>query len=95
MAGGIWQNLNVGWFYDWNIGAKSTLDIEYVPIRQNRSWPGLDRDWKEKGSTHLLGFNEPDRPDQANMTVDEAIRLWPVLLGTGLRLALPPRRTAA
>lgn len=89
VAGGIWQNLNVGWFYDWNIDAKSTLDIEYVPIRQNRSWPGLDRDWKEKGSTHLLGFNEPDRPDQANMTVDEAIRLWPVLLGTGLRLGSP------
>lgn len=89
VAGGIWQNLNVGWFYDWNIGAKSSPEVEYIPIRQNRSWPGLDQDWKEKGATHLLGFNEPDRPDQANMTVDEAIRLWPLLLGTGLRLGSP------
>lgn len=89
IAGGIWQNLNVGWFYDWNIGANSTADVEYVAIRQNRHWPGMDQDWKEKGINHLLGFNEPNQKDQANMTVDEAIAAWPVLLGTGLRVGAP------
>jgi Glycosyl hydrolase catalytic core len=89
IAGNIWQKLDVDWYYDWNIGGRTTPDIEYVPIRQNRYWPGLNQDWKQKGSVHLLGFNEPDRPDQANMKVDEAIQAWPELLKTGLRLGSP------
>ncbi len=89
IAGGIWQNLNVGWFYDWNIGAQTTPNIEYVPIKQNANWPGLNQDWKAKGSIHLLGFNEPDKKDQANLTVDQAIQGWPGLLKTGLRLGSP------
>jgi hypothetical protein len=89
VAGGIWKDLNLGWFYDWNIGQNSTPDLEYVPIRQNRHWPGLGQNWKSKGSIHLLGFNEPDRPDQANMKVDDAIAAWPILLATGLRLGSP------
>jgi hypothetical protein len=89
VAGAIWKDLNVGWFYDWNISTHSTPDIEYVPIRQNRWWPGLNQDWRARGSLHLLGFNEPDRPDQAKMTVDEAISAWPELLRTGLRLGSP------
>lgn len=89
IAGGIWQKLNVGWFYDWNISSDSSLDLEYVPIRQKRTWPGLDQDWKARGSTHLLGYNEPDHKDQSNLTVGEAIASWPDLLATGLRLGAP------
>ena len=89
VAGAIWQDLGVGWFYDWNISTRSSPDIEYVPIRQNRWWPGLNQDWRDRGALHLLGFNEPDRPDQAKMTVDEAIQTWPQLLRTGLRLGSP------
>jgi hypothetical protein len=89
IAGGIHAKLNVGWFYDWNIGAKSTPDLEYVAIKQNRWWPGLNQDWKAKGINHLLGYNEPDRKDQSNMKVEDAIASWPELLGTGLRLGAP------
>jgi len=89
VAGDIWQNLNVGWYYNWNISKTSTPDVEYVPIKQNRYWPGLDRDWKAIGATELLGFNEPDHKDQANMSVDDAIAAWPELLGTGLRVGAP------
>jgi hypothetical protein len=89
VAGDLWKNLNVGWYYNWNLNANSTPDLEYVPIRQNRWWPGLKQDWKTRGSTHLLGFNEPDRKDQAKMTVAEAIKAWPELLATGLRLGAP------
>lgn len=28
------------------------------------------------GSTHLLGFNEPDLPDQANLTPEQAAEAW-------------------
>jgi hypothetical protein len=89
ICGGIWRDLNVAWFYNWNIGENSTLDLEYVAIRQNRHWPGLGQDWKTKGVNHLLGYNEPDRPDQANMKVGDAIQGWPDLLATGLRLGSP------
>ena len=37
----------------------------------------------------LLGFNEPDLATQSNMTVDEAIDLWPLLESTDLRLGSP------
>ena len=89
IAGGIHEKLGVGWFYDWNIGARSSLDLEYVAIKKKQYWPGMDQDWKAKGINHLLGFNEPDRPDQANMTVDQAIAGWPELQRTGLRLGSP------
>jgi hypothetical protein len=89
VAGDIWQKLNVGWYYNWNLNNSSTPDVEYVPIKQNRYWPGLNQDWKARGATELLGYNEPDRPDQANMSVDTAIAGWNDLLATGLRLGAP------
>lgn len=89
IAGGIHEKLELGWFYDWNIGKRSSLDLEYVGIKQKRYWPNLKQNWKAKGINHLLGFNEPDRPDQANMTVDQAIAGWPELQRTGLRLGSP------
>ncbi|HKQ36475.1 MAG TPA: glycosyl hydrolase, partial [Verrucomicrobiae bacterium] len=89
IAGDIDSGLNVGWVYNWNISRNSTLNLEYTPIRQNRYWPPLDQDWKMRGATHLLGYNEPDHADQANMTVAEAISSWPDLLATGLRVGAP------
>jgi hypothetical protein len=89
IAGGIWKNFNVGWYYDWSIDAASSPDLEYVPIRQNRWWPGLDQDWRDRGANQLLGYNEPDHKDQSNLTVDDAISGWPDLLATGLRLGSP------
>ena len=43
----------------------------------------------EKNGSVLLGFNEPDQPDQANMTVQQALDLWPHLMATGMRLGSP------
>jgi len=90
--GDVWGHLaafNVGWYYNWNISKNSSLDLEYVAIRQKRWWPGLGQDWKERGVNHLLGYNEPDHEEQSNLTVDEAISNWPDLLGTGLRVGSP------
>src|SRR5262249_35947653 len=43
---------------------------------------------KKSGSV-LLGFNEPDHPQQANMTVQQALELWPHLTATGMRVGSP------
>ena len=89
MAGNISSGLNVRWDYNWDISRNSTLDIEYVPIRQQRWWPSLGQDWNTRGANHLLGYNEPDQSAQANLLVGDAIWSWPDLLGTGLRVGSP------
>ncbi len=77
------------WHYDWNNATTSSADMEYVPMRHNLFWNSYGNINEKQDSTHVLGFNEPDRPDQANMTVEEAILQWPHLLASGLRLGAP------
>lgn len=90
VAGNIEGPLNVQWKYNWSISQDSTPWLEYVPIRQARFWPDLaSQNWQTHGANHLLGYNEPDRPDQANLTVTDAISSWPDLLATGLRAGAP------
>ena len=89
IAGNIESGLSVQWKYNWNLDQNSTRDLEYVPIRQTRWWPSLSQNWQTRGACQLLGYNEPDRPDQSNMTIGDAIWSWPDLLATGLRLGAP------
>jgi autotransporter-associated beta strand protein len=81
--------LNVNWWYDWNIDQTSSRDLEYVPIRQDRWWPGLSQNWQTLGANTVLGYNEPDNTVEANIAVGDAIWSWPDLLGTGLRVGAP------
>ncbi|MET7354319.1 glycoside hydrolase family protein [Streptomyces mirabilis] len=86
-------NSNVGWFYTWSSGKggiKPPRGVEFVPMIHDKGSVTKKElgQAKTQGST-LLGFNEPDRPDQANMTVDQALDLWPRLQSTGLRLGAP------
>lgn len=83
------------WHYNWDINKNSTLDWEYVGIRQQRYWPGLGQDWKARGVSHLLGYNEPNNPVEDSYTslnngsTTTAVEAWPDLLATGLRLGAP------
>lgn len=81
--------LDTQWRYNWHNNAQSTLDIEYVPIRQTRWWPSFDVTNAKRNVTHLLGFNEPDNAVEADMTVAQAIAQWPNLMRSGLRLGSP------
>ena len=86
--------LGCGWYYNWSArpdpNAKM-IKAEFVPM----IWSSKDvtetnlRRVRESGSATLLGFNEPDVKDQADMTVDQALELWPKLIATGLRLGSP------
>jgi hypothetical protein len=84
---------NVGWFYTWSSGKggiKPPRGVEFVPMIHDAgsvTRAELHRA-KKQGST-LLGFNEPDRADQAHMTVNQALDLWPRLQSTGMRLGAP------
>ncbi|MCA9136174.1 MAG: RICIN domain-containing protein, partial [Planctomycetales bacterium] len=83
------QQLKTQWWYDWNIDQVSSLDREYVAIRQTRWWPDLNQDWNWRGVNHLLGYNEPDHVNQANLAVGDALWSWPDLTWTGLRVGAP------
>ena len=89
IAGDIESGLDVSWKYNWNLNQNSTRDMEYLPIRQLRYWPGLNQNWQTIGANTVLGYNEPDHADQANLLVGDAIWSWPDLLGTGLRVGAP------
>jgi autotransporter-associated beta strand protein len=89
LAGNVGNNLNSRWWYNWNIDQNSSLDREYVAIRQNQYWHNLSQNWQSRGINHLLGYNEPDHADQANMSVGTSISAWPDLLATGLRVGSP------
>ncbi|NLO69407.1 MAG: T9SS type A sorting domain-containing protein [Porphyromonadaceae bacterium] len=86
---GQYTPLNVTWRYDWSASGSTTSAVEYVPIKQNAGWPGWGEINGKQNVTHLLGFNEPNRPDQSNMTVEQALAIWPEYMKSGLRLGSP------
>ncbi|HEX5223243.1 MAG TPA: LamG-like jellyroll fold domain-containing protein [Verrucomicrobiae bacterium] len=89
-------DLQASWWYNWNLNQNSTRDLQYVAIRQQPYWPGLDQNWQTRGINHLLGYNEPNNPVEdayENLTppgsVSDAVARWPELLATGLRVGAP------
>lgn len=88
------------WFYNWGDTREAAIEgqangMEYVPMVWGAGSVSQTEianliEGKEAGLyKNLLTFNEPDLSSQANMTVDEAINLWPQLMETGLRLGSP------
>jgi hypothetical protein len=94
-AGAVENLVAPRWSYDWDNATTSTRDAEYVPMRHNLNWNAYANINNKQNSTHALGFNEPDKADQANMTVATAIAQWPNLLASGLRLGSPAPSDAA
>ncbi|MER6423898.1 glycoside hydrolase family protein [Streptomyces sp. NPDC001137] len=86
-------NSNVGWFYTWSSsrgGIKAPRGVEFVPmIHDVGSVTNAELGRAKRQGNTLLGFNEPDRADQAHMTVKQALDLWPRLQSTGMRLGAP------
>lgn len=81
--------LDVQWRYNWGAGDQSTLDMEYVLMKHNPNWPSFAEINSKRGVTHLLGFNEPMQEDQADMPMEQVLKLWPKLQASGLRLGSP------
>ncbi|HEX5323863.1 MAG TPA: glycosyl hydrolase [Capsulimonadaceae bacterium] len=83
------QESKVAWYYNWSQNKPDGLPtgIEFVPM----AWNGVvaERLNLPKGTKAVLGFNEPDRPDQANMSIDLAVKDWPLLDKTGILLGSP------
>ena len=94
--------IDFGWYYNWqpdplwtSTTARISPTADFVPM----IWGSDDATAATmarigaSSATHLLGFNEPDNLHQADLTVKEAIDLWPLLMSTGKILGSPGTTT--
>lgn len=85
------REMHCSWFYNWGLHGASRDGLEFVPMvkglaaTKEKNLARLTR----SGAKHLLGFNEPERRNQGNTSVEEALDAWPKLMATGLRLGSP------
>ncbi|ETI23029.1 hypothetical protein G647_04825 [Cladophialophora carrionii CBS 160.54] len=94
----------ISWLFNWECWIPDAVPagVEWVPCVRTASNareqldPFLTDIVQNRGikTSALLGFNEPEIPDQANLGVEEAVRLWrdvvvPVKRKLGLRLGSP------
>lgn len=82
------------WYYDWameSLKYTSFQDLQFVPMM----WSGSETDDKvisrfpKFGYKYVLAFNEPDRTDQANMEVDDAVLGMKPFMNKGLYVGSP------
>ncbi|TWU22717.1 glycoside hydrolase family protein [Bythopirellula polymerisocia] len=92
------EALNAKWFYTWGAKKPAVMpqNAEFVPMIWGRFNPErhshleqLTLAAQQGEFKYLMGFNEPDQPKQSDITVSEAIQLWPVLEAIGLPLCSP------
>lgn len=92
--------LNPSWNYSWGLDLVPVQprNIEFIPM----TWAGGHADKlkdtlskkvspliKVGKMKRLLGFNEPDKKEQANMPFMKAIELWPALMSMEVPLCSP------
>ena len=92
--------LNASWHYSWNYEMKpqEPEGVDFVPMIWG-AWADtakvlekLDhiKGLKEAGKiNYMLGFNEPDKAEQANMSVETALAYWPKLEALDIPLGSP------
>ena len=85
------------WYYTWGkeLNGGSPQNCEFVPM----FWGAADvtannlaavKKLKDDGKIkYVLGFNEPNNGGQSNMSVSQALKLWPQLESLGLPLGSP------
>jgi RNA polymerase sigma factor (sigma-70 family) len=81
------------WYYNWGTspnGLTAPAGVSYVPtIWGAGSVTAANLAQVKTEGSILLGFNEPDNSGQANMSVAQALDLWPQLMATGMTLGSP------
>lgn len=85
----------ISWVYNWSPYRTNIAGTEFVPMlwSTNRGHDGNQFLNQARGAKVVLGFNEPERSDQANMSPAEAARAWKQyiepLRAQGTRLGSP------
>jgi hypothetical protein len=87
------------WYFTWSpghAGITTPRGTQFVPMIWGSAGvtAATLRQVKREGR-YLLTFNEPDSSSQSDLTVAQALSLWPQLMTTGMRLGSPAVRTGA
>lgn len=71
-------NSKISWLYNWSPNpTPDAKSIEFVPMQWNHiNMHELQDKVKKAGASTVLGFNEPELPDQSNMSAELAAREW-------------------
>jgi hypothetical protein len=81
------------WYYTWAAGhpnIKTAPGSSFVPMLWGAgSVTAANLRQVRREGRYLLGFNEPDNPGQSDMTVAQALALWPRLMATKMQLGSP------
>lgn len=82
------------WYYTWWTGGNGSKDAEFVPMLKRAEDIGkLGEIERLQSIDHMLGYNEPERGDQGNTTLEKGLELWPKLVALAekknLRLGSP------
>jgi hypothetical protein len=92
-AGQALAESGASWYYNWGAtpnGITAPASVSYVPmIWGAANVTGATLSQVSQEGHVLLGFNEPDMGSQANMSVAQALDLWPKLMATGMTLGSP------
>ena len=93
------NNSGATWYLTWSTrhqGIIAPRGVQFVPMVRSAAnvTPSALSQAEQSGSA-LLTFNEPDLGSQADMTVAQALSLWPRLMGTNLQLSSPAVATGA
>ncbi|MFI1003016.1 sigma-70 family RNA polymerase sigma factor [Streptomyces galbus] len=87
------------WYYTWNTqhqGVTTPRSASFVPmIWGAASVTDAALAQARAAGPYLLAFNEPDFAQQSNMSVDQALELWPKLMSAGKVLGSPAVATGA
>jgi hypothetical protein len=87
------------WYYTWGVdhpGITSPRGVQFVPMIWGAGTvTSANLRQVRREGRNLLGFNEPDSRSQSNMTVSQALYLWPRLMATKMKLGSPAVATDA
>ncbi|HEY2793984.1 MAG TPA: sigma-70 family RNA polymerase sigma factor, partial [Micromonosporaceae bacterium] len=92
-VGSALKQSGASWYYTWSTthsGITTPHGVQFVPMIWGPGSVTTSALAQAKAAGgELLGFNEPDLASQSNMTVAQALKLWPKLEATGLKLGSP------
>ena len=67
----------VSWYYNWSPHPTKGAEGQFVPMQWNAGGiKELAENVKRTNANTIMGFNEPELPDQANMSTDDAADAW-------------------
>ena len=86
----VCDSLNVQGCYTYNVGGNRLPDVEWIPHKIHKNWPGIAECGNTEYACTMKTDNEPaNSNDDTPATVDEVLAYWENAMRTGMRLCSP------